>query len=502
MPPRLLATDLMERIGAYLPDYNALVQYLEAFQDDGALESMQVFRHLPDTIDKNDVWPELHIRDVGHLPALAPLAPHFTEVHIHDIYDLDVVGRILSPHNQLHVHGSPNDEAPPPNESLEQWFSRLARLPVVHCDIQELDIAPFVYVLPSIQSLRSLEISYARVDSGEKLFESIATSKLTRLSVSDIDLISGGKAKLTNSMLNHLSVWLSQQPVEELELLHWIIHANQTSVDHFYDTLWSCATLRELTFFDTKLPRLVVERCAQPIQLTYLNLGECDLRDANAVGLAQGLRHSKVETLQLKLNSFGRQGIEAIMSALTESSVSNLSFVCSNLSLASVQAIANHLGLTKLKVLNLYDNEVGAAGIESLMPAVVQSQLEQLNLALCNIDDQAARHLAEKLPSTHLTSLILDYNQITDDGAFSLAEAMVQTPKLAAIGLMENRLTEYGAGQFVERLEGRIPTKLNFADNDFSDTPEMMAFQVDLVEAAASEGHTVLLEDGHRDWWL
>ncbi|KAH9112578.1 hypothetical protein LEN26_013262 [Aphanomyces euteiches] len=348
--------------------------------------------------------------------------------------------------------------------------------------------------------LQRFVAKYGYYGLGDDFFDFIAQSTLTRLSIVNMThfdsyRMSGQnnrRTNLDNHKLNQLTQWLSNQPVVEFEITHCAVSADQEAVNKFYDALWSCKTLKEFSCFSTKFPSFVVDRISRPIQWTRLDVGECEINNEKAQGLASGLQNSNVESLNLKLNVFSTESMEMIMSSLALSSVSDVSFVCCELSLPHLEIIAKYLSSTKLKKLDLYDNGIGVAGIEVLMPAVAQSQLEVLNVAYSYIDNEAVEIIAEALPSTKLIRLNLDYNDINDEGVQYLAEALDKSPHLHEISLMETLLTLQGVEYLVDKLNGRPPTILRFDRDDFSmDGADITELVDAMVKSAASQGHTL-----------
>ncbi|KAH9187444.1 hypothetical protein AeNC1_010582 [Aphanomyces euteiches] len=483
-------SDLMEQIAEYLPTFDALAAYLEAFEDNPCLDNMQGFHRLPDDIDKADVWPELRIREVEQIDAFAALTAYVKRVYTHCFVDAETLRQILSPHNVLII------ECVAKNEDFDElpltWIDQMAQLPIAEIEMCGMDIGPLVQVLPRMFNLQKLVVEYCTLSLTDDFYNFIAESRLTRLSFVEVCGPNYHRTNLDNRNLNQLTQWLSNQPVIEFQITHCDLSADQEVVNKFYDALWSCNTLKECSCFSTEFPRFAVDRISRPIQWRSLNVGECEINDEMVRVLASGLLNSNVESLSLQRNGFSSESMEVIMSSLAQSKVSFVSFAGCQLLLPDLEIISKYLRSTKLRKLYLSCNDISAAGIEVLMPAVAQSQLEELDLTYGCIDNDAAKIITKTLPSTKLTRLNLNDNAITDEGAQYFADAIEKSPHLREISLANNYLTLQGVEHLVKKLTGRAPTYLNVYQNDFSvDSAEVIELVSAMSESAASRGHTL-----------
>ncbi|CAK4612267.1 hypothetical protein LEN26_001719 [Aphanomyces euteiches] len=486
------SSDLMERIAQYLPTFDALHAYLEAFDDNPCLDNMQAFRHLSAKVDKADLWPELHIRQADWIHEIAPLTAYVKRIHTHCFFDPDALQQILSPHNIVIVECFERDGF---GSLSPTWVDKLAQLPVVEIWTSDMDDDALVKVLPRMPHLRTLHLEYGDIQSVDQLFEYVSQSKLTHFDGRDIQSVVGSKVTLTNQHLDHLSKWLTRQCAVKLALSDCNISADQVAVNKFCDAFWSCTTLREFSSNSISFPRFGIDRISTPIQMTGLTITNAELSDENIIGLAKGLPNSNLKTLNLKLNYFGPEGYQAIMQGLAESNVTEVSFICCDITTPIFEIIGNTIGDTKLKILRLCDNYIEEEGYKVLLPGIGRSQLEVLDMAISFVSDQEIPALAAGLPLTKLMTVILEGNNISDVGASLLAEAMAQSPHLCHISLANNQITEHGVSLFVDQLSGRAPTTLNFQCNKFAlDDSKMNELRQIMIETAASQSHTLKLD--------
>ncbi|KAH9125167.1 hypothetical protein LEN26_001718 [Aphanomyces euteiches] len=488
-------SDLMEHIAEYLPTYDALIAYLEAFENKAYLDSMQVFRHLPDDIDKGNIWPELHIRQVGWIDTFAPLTVYVKRIHTHCFVDPEALRQILSPHNVLIIECREKNGR---DNLSTSWINQMATLPVAEIVMWGMNIEPLVEVLPRMHHLQTLVAEYCSVgfnDEWDKFYDFVAQSRLIRLSIVGMSDLDVGTIRLDNHKLNQLTQWLLNQPVIEFTIAKCKVSANREVLNKFYNALWSCKTLEEFSCFSTKFPKFAVDRISRPIQWRSLNIGECKVNVEMARGLASGLRNSNVESLNLMRNYlFSTESMELIMSSLAQSKVSFVSFAWCRFSLPHVEILAKYLSSTKLRKLNISNTEICVAGIKVLMSAVAQSQLEELNMAYCLTHHEAVEIVTETLPSTKLTRLNLDGNIINDEMVQYLADAIDKSPHLRTFSLAGNHLTLQGIQYLVSKLNGRAPTTLCFSCYDFRrGNAEIIELGNAMVAAAAAQGHKIEL---------
>ena len=211
-----------------------------------------------------------------------------------------------------------------------------------------------------------------------------------------------------------------------------------------------------------------------------LLFSECCLRDIHGRILGILLREGRVEhrltysypDLRLRDNSFGPDGIRAIVDGLKESQtgmdVLDLSHCtdCDGIK----QGLCDSEGMLPVRCLVLNDNKMGDLGAREIaIPSfLVGDRLRELYLRGNGIGDAGAEAIALALQECNLELLDLQSNNIGDPGALALARNLVRPRELKHLYLQNNSIGEDGiehllqAREKLEHCEGnyKLITKL------------------------------------------
>ena len=89
-----------------------------------------------------------------------------------------------------------------------------------------------------------------------------------------------------------------------------------------------------------------------------------------------------------------------------------------------------------LQLLNIRDNSIGDKGIEAIAQQLAHTRIMELNVAGCGFTDTGAKSLADGIKNNH-TIGILDvlYNFITVDGAYLILEATTASKLCWSVGI-------------------------------------------------------------------
>ena len=162
--------------------------------------------------------------------------------------------------------------------------------------------------------------------------------------------------------------------------------------------------------------------------LRKLYLSFCCIDLDGAANLAEKLQHySRLEELYLGGNEFGTKG---------------------------TILLANSLRCSTLEVLDLSSNYLQSQGIEALANCLQRCPaLEILNLSDCQIDTYGVTALASQLQHCHnLKRLFLSDNYITTEGALALASGLKFNLKLQTLDLSVNIIEDYGGKELKKQL--------------------------------------------------
>eukprot|EP00435_Cladocopium_sp_Y103_P074443 s374_g48.t1 len=158
--------------------------------------------------------------------------------------------------------------------------------------------------------------------------------------------------------------------------------------------------------------------------------------------VAEALKNSATQWLDLGNSEIGDQGVEALAEGLkSNGSLQWLHLGFNNISDRGAQALAESLksngSLGLLDYLNLVSNNIGDRGAEALAESLKSNgSLEELLLGFNNIGDRGAEALAEGLKSNgSLGRLELHHNNIGDRGAEALAAGLLQNRSLQCLYL-------------------------------------------------------------------
>ncbi|KAH9142875.1 hypothetical protein AeRB84_013086 [Aphanomyces euteiches] len=409
-------SDLMEQIAEYLPTFDALAAYLEAFEDNPCLDNMQGFHRLPDDIEK---------RTYGQS----------CRVYTHCFVDAETLRQTLSPHNVLII------ECVAKNEDFDElpltWIDQMAQLPIAEIEMYGMDIGPLVQVLPRMFNLQKLVVEYCTLSLTDDFYNFIAESRLTRLSFVEVCGPNYHRTNLDNRNLNQLTQWLSNQPVIEFQITHCDLSADQEVVNKFYNALFA------------------VDRISRPIQWRSLNVGECEINVEMARGLVRAeffqlkvhgsdhvefgsieeiiskyLRSTKLRKLYLSCNDISAAGIEVLMPAVAQSQLEELDLTYGCIDNDAAKIIAKTLPSTKLTRLTLNDNAITDEGAQYFADAIEKSpHLREISLANNYLTLQGVEHLVKKLSGRAPTYLNVYQNDFSVDSAevIELVSAMSES---------------------------------------------------------------------------
>ena len=217
--------------------------------------------------------------------------------------------------------------------------------------------------------------------------------------------------------------------------------------------------------------------------LRKLYLSYCCIDLDDAANLAEKLQHySRLEELDLGVNEFGTKGTIILANSLRCSTLEVLDLSSNYLESQGIEALANCLQrCPALRILDLADNHIDERGMGSLTEGLKYCRLEELrlhsnpidssgaitlakelefyhhleilNLNDCQIDTYGVMALAGQLQHCHnLKCLFLHYNYITTEGALALASGLKFNLKLQELDLSVNLIEDYGGKELKKQL--------------------------------------------------
>jgi Ran GTPase-activating protein (RanGAP) involved in mRNA processing and transport/predicted esterase len=196
--------------------------------------------------------------------------------------------------------------------------------------------------------------------------------------------------------------------------------------------------------------------------LQTLDLVNTGLLDVGVLTLSRALVHNQgLKHLYLGTNGLGVSSATSLAVVLRECALESLYVDCNRLGDEGVRALAAGLAQnTSLRRLSLASNRIGPSGMAGLAEAIVDHpSLQFLNLGWTRatnavheagnmLGDEGAAVLAELLRSgPKLTALDVSHNQISQDGLDLIAEAVALQPQL-----VELRCAQRGMSSNVDRM--------------------------------------------------
>ena len=216
-------------------------------------------------------------------------------------------------------------------------------------------------------------------------------------------------------------------------------------------------------------------------KITTLDLGGNEITDASVGSLCQALQSPtcKVTKLDLCHNQITDAGVASLCQALERPTckITTLDLGDNEITDAGVGSLCQALQSPTCKVtkLDLCKNQIADAGGFSLCQALQARtcKVTTLHLSGNQITDAGVVSLCQALqaPRCKVTTLDLSANQITDTGVVSLCHTL-QTPrcKVISLGLSGNQITDTGVVSLCQALQTRTckVTKLYLADNQIT----------------------------------
>jgi hypothetical protein len=202
----------------------------------------------------------------------------------------------------------------------------------------------------------------------------------------------------------------------------------------------------------------------------YINLSNTGMDDADAIALADALKHmTALKYLGLSHNDIGDNGLAALADALKNNTVLlSLHLTNNNIGDNGLVALADALkNNAALRNVYLGNNTIGDTGASALAGALEPfTALRNLYLYHNNIGDDGASALAGALEnSTGPRYLYLYHNNIGDDGASALADALKNNTAIRTLSLDANCIGDDGAFALSSILESTVLTLLNLQNN-------------------------------------
>ncbi|CAK4084119.1 unnamed protein product [Aphanomyces euteiches] len=435
-----LPPDLIQRIALFISSSRDWFRYLDAFHGTNTLGNLEILWQLARLhYNSNDFWPELHIYslDEAMVEAIRAVSMYYRVVHFHHVYDLDLLERCVTPMSDttFELHQCPQHHHAV-TLPLSEWYAKLPTLPISHLtwSDDEFDANPIeglLAVLGRMPRLRSLNLDFAAVPSVAAVWRFVKQSSLTDFSMKNIRtptnrrgdymdewLVDVPDPVMNTTLVDHLTFWLHHQPVQSLQLANWTFELTPASTHELYDALWHCSTMKKLSFREMRLPHFIPPVMFDvPIQIVELELFDCALDTTDFEALANGLRRSKVEMLNVGCNVVEPKGIVAIADCLSDSSI---------------------------RVLNLIATNLEETGCKALARALPNSHLVELHLGMNGLTNGALLHVVDALRSSeHLRKLGLQWNAITMSGAIALTHMLgMRKFVLEVVDLRNNRIDE------------------------------------------------------------
>ena len=293
--------------------------------------------------------------------------------------------------------------------------------------------------------------------------------KLKSLDFVDSEIVSDGAKALAEGLLG----------CHDLEVLN--LSCNKIGLEGIAalgDALKHKSKLKELYLSQNNVSSCAGEilsvKFSSTLRKLYLSYCCIDLDDA--ANLAEKLQHySRLEELDIGGNEFGTKGTIILANSLRCSTLEVLDLSSNYLQSQGIEALANCLQhCPALRILDLADNRIDERGMGSLTEGLKYCRLEELrllsnpinssgaiivakglefyhhlkilNLSDCQIDSYGMTALASQLQHCrNLKRLFLRDNYITTEGALALASGLkFNSSKLQTLDLSVNRIEDYG----------------------------------------------------------
>lgn len=175
------------------------------------------------------------------------------------------------------------------------------------------------------------------------------------------------------------------------------------------------------------------------------------LNDVDIRCIAEAIENLKedanLKVLNLEENSFGLEGVQALMESLERNPhrIRELRLGRNNLKDTCAAVIGQTLARTScgLKVLDLSENGLTRLAIPPVAAALQSIHCELVELSFHNnkIEGDAAAELVEAIKSnSSLKHLHFGFNVLRDTGVYSIARALPQMPRLVTLDLTANRI--------------------------------------------------------------
>ena len=182
-------------------------------------------------------------------------------------------------------------------------------------------------------------------------------------------------------------------------------------------------------------------------RLEELYLGGNKFGTKGTILLANSLRCSTLEVLDLSLNYIESQGIEALANCLQRCPALRILDLADNhIDERGMGSLIEGLKYCRLEELRLHSNPINSSGAITLAKGLeFYHHLEILNLSDCQIDSYGVTALASQLQHCrNLKCLFLRDNYITTEGALALASGLNFNLKLQELDLSVNLIEDYG----------------------------------------------------------
>lgn len=214
-----------------------------------------------------------------------------------------------------------------------------------------------------------------------------------------------------------------------------------------------------LELFENRLQGSHVKALAEAVksskvQVPVLNLSHNDLDDSSVASIVDIIVHGKVQTLELRDNRIGLQGLEELLKTLASDgavSVKHLGLSFNPLGNAGGMAIAKFLlSNNTLAHLDIGSTEQETESLIALAEALCyNSTLQSIcvdNPRVFSHDDETNTHFANMLvQNKRLEHLSLVSHRIRCSGAAILADALKLNKTLRTLNLAKNQISVQGA---------------------------------------------------------
>ncbi|XP_037398365.1 NACHT, LRR and PYD domains-containing protein 3-like isoform X3 [Pygocentrus nattereri] len=342
---------------------------------------------------------------------------------------------------------------------------KLEKLELGNCNLTEESCGTLSSALTSNSSLRSLNLSYNKLqDSGVKLLSVGLENphcKMEKLELYNCSFTEEGCAALVSALKSNLSHLKElnlnyNKPGESgVKLLSDLLKDSHCNLEKLQLcncnlTEESCAalssalssnssSLRELNLSNNKLQDSGVKLLSAGLKnphckLEILELCRCDLTEKSCAALASILSSnlSSLKELNLNYNKLQDSGVELLSSGLEnpQCKLEKLELRNCNLTDESCAALSSALSsyLSSLRSLELSNNKLQDSGVELLSIGLenLHCKLEKLELELCSITEKGFVALAFSLKSnhSHLRELNLNYNKPGESGVKLLSDLL------------------------------------------------------------------------------